>query len=290
MKVLRKNYIKHTMNLSFLLGLVLQVMSCQNTENNIPIMSASSSPQYQPSDSLLTQAEKKDTLVMGKLPKTFIDSTSKVIYFTFDDGPLTATPRLTEIINEKQIKITEFAVGKHYKSNKSFANHLEVMRRDPLIEIHNHSYSHANGRYKEFYRSPQAAANDIMDNESTIATNTKIVRMPGRDIWATPNIKRGWHQSGAKTASILLDNGFKVYGWDYEWEHRNTIPKISAERFVAQIDTLFARGRMETPNHLIVLAHDEMLATERGRTDLRHIIDMLKERNYVFEFMSYYPN
>jgi peptidoglycan-N-acetylglucosamine deacetylase len=290
MKVLRKNYIKHTMNLSFLLGLVLQVMSCQNTENNIPIMSASSSPQYQPSDSLLTQAEKKDTLVMGKLPKTFIDSTSKVIYFTFDDGPLTATPQLTKIINEKQIKITEFAVGKHYKSNKSFANHLEVMRRDPLIEIHNHSYSHANGKYKEFYRSPQAAANDIMDNESTIATNTKIVRMPGRDIWATPNIKRGWHQSGAKTASILLENGFKVYGWDLEWEHRNTIPKISPERFVAQIDTLFARGRMETPNHLILLAHDEMLATEHGRDDLRRIIDMLKERNYVFEFMSYYPN
>jgi peptidoglycan-N-acetylglucosamine deacetylase len=290
MKVLRKNYIKHTMNLSFLLGLVLQVMSCQNTENNIPIMSASSSPQYQPSDSLLTQAEKKDTLVFGKLPKTFIDSTSKVIYLTFDDGPLTATPHLTQIINEKQIKITEFAVGKHYKSNKSFTNHLEAMRRDPLIEIHNHSYSHANGKYKEFYSSPQAAANDIMENESTIGTNTKIVRMPGRDIWATPNIKRGWHQSGAKTASILLENGFKIYGWDMEWEHRHTIPRVSPQTFVAQIDTLFARGRMETPNHLIILAHDEMLAKERGRDDLRQIIDMLKERNYIFEFMSYYPN
>jgi peptidoglycan-N-acetylglucosamine deacetylase len=290
MKVLIKNKIKHSMNLSFLLGLVLQVMSCQNKGNNIPIMTASTSPQYQPSDSLLTQAEKKDSLVFGKLPKTFIDSTSKVIYFTFDDGPLTATPHLTQIINEKQIKITEFAVGKHYKSNKSFMNHLEAMRRDPLIEIHNHSYSHANGKYKEFYSSPQAAANDIMENESTIATNTKIVRMPGRDIWATPNIKHGWHQSGAKTASILLDNGFKVYGWDMEWEHRHTIPRVSPQTFVAQVDTLFARGRMQTPNHLIILAHDEMLAKERGRDDLRQIIDMLKERNYIFEFMSYYPN
>jgi peptidoglycan-N-acetylglucosamine deacetylase len=282
--------IKNTMNLSFLLGLVLQVVACQNTKNDAPNLLASSSHQYQPSDSLLTQAEKKDTLVLGKLPKTAIDSTSKIIYFTFDDGPLSATPHLTQIINEKQIKITEFAVGKHYKSNKLFTNHLEAMRRDPLIEIHNHSYSHANGKYKEFYSSPQAAANDIMDNENTIATNTKIVRMPGRDIWATPNIKRGWHQSGAKTASILLENGYKVYGWDYEWEHRHTIPRISAERFVAQIDTLFARGRMETPNHLIVLAHDEMLAKERGRDDLRRIIDMLKERNYIFEFISYYPN
>jgi peptidoglycan-N-acetylglucosamine deacetylase len=290
MKVSSKT-IKHTMNLSFLLSLVLQVMSCQNSgSNSMPTILASSTPSYQPNDSLLAQAEKKDTLVFGKLPKTAIDSMSKVIYFTFDDGPLTATPHLTKIINEKQIKITEFAVGKHYKSNKSFTNHLEEMRRDPLIEIHNHSYSHANGKYKEFYSSPQTAATDIMDNENTIATNTKIVRMPGRDIWATPNIKRGWHQSGAKTASILLENGYKVYGWDCEWEHRHTIPKVSPSRFVAQIDTLFAYGRMQTSNHLIILAHDEMLATERGRDELRTIIDMLKERNYIFEFMSHYPN
>jgi peptidoglycan-N-acetylglucosamine deacetylase len=243
-----------------------------------------------PNDSLLAQAEKKDTLVFGKLPKTAIDSTSKVIYFTFDDGPLTPTPHLTQIINEKQVKITEFAVGKHFKASKSNTEYLEDMRRNPLIEIHNHSYSHADGRYKEFYSSPQSAANDIMENETTIATNTKIVRLPGRDIWATPQIKRGWHQTGAKTASILLENGFKVYGWDIEWEHRHTIPKVSPETFVAQIDTLFARGRMATPNHLVILAHDEMLAKERGREDLRRILDMLKERNYIFEFMSYYPN
>ena len=275
------------MNISMFIGLVLQVLSCQS--NNSSYNPNMTTPQYSPNDSLLAQAERKDTLVAGKLAKTLIDSTSRVIYFTFDDGPLQPTPFLTQIINEKQIKITEFAVGKHFKANKKFAANLEEMRINPLIEIHNHSYSHANGRYKEFYSSPQAAANDIMENESTIATNTKIVRMPGRDIWATPNIKRGWHQSGAKTASILLENGFKVYGWDIEWEHRNTLPKLSPETFVAQIDTLFARGRMSTPNHLVILAHDEMLAKERGRDELRRIIDMLKERNYIFEFMSYYP-
>ena len=42
-------------------------------------------------------------------------------------------------------------------------------------------------------------------------------------------------------------------------------------------------------NHLVILGHDEMLIKERGREDLSRIIDMLKERGYIFEFISNYP-
>ena len=196
---------------------------------------------------------------------------------------------MTQIINEKQIKICEFAVGKHAKANKQFMANLENMKHNPLIEVHNHSISHANSRYKEYYSSPSGAAKDIMDNEDIIGTNTKIVRMPGRDIWATPNVRRGWSQSGGKTAAILLENGFKVYGWDLEWEHRGGVPKQSPEQFVSIVDNLFSRNAMQHRNHLVVLAHDEMMASERGRQGLRRIIDMLKERGYIFEFISHYP-
>lgn len=276
------------MNFIVVFSILIQLMACQDNTNTIP---TTPTPQYQPTDTVVTATVPKDTVaaIPAKLPKTPIDSNSKVIYFTFDDGPLSPTPYLTQIINEKQIKISEFAVGKHAQANKQFRAHLEDMKRNPLIEVHNHSYSHAYSRYKEFYSAPASAAKDIIDNEDIIGTNTKIVRMPGRDIWATPNLQYGWNQTGAKTAAILLENGFKIYGWDMEWTHRGGLPRMSPEQFVSIVDNLFARKAMKMPNHLVILAHDEMMIKEKGRQDLRRIIDMLKERNYIFEFMSYYP-
>ena len=284
--------LKRFMNCLSILALLLQVWACKN-ETQTNVSTATPTPQYEATekavnDSLLAVAE-KIAAAKRKLPKTVIDSNSKVIYFTFDDGPLAYTPVLTQIINEKQIKISEFAVGKHAKSNKQFMGYLEVMKSNPLIEVHNHSISHASSRYKEYYSSPSGAAKDIMDNEPIIGTNTKIVRMPGRDIWATPNIRRGWSQSGGKTAAILLENGYRIYGWDLEWEHRGGIPKQSAEQFVSVVDNLFSRQAMLHPNHLVVLAHDEMMVNDKGRQGLRRIIDMLKERGYVFEYISHYP-
>lgn len=284
------------MNISFILTVLIYLIACKNDASTL---SDTIPPQYQPSnDSLLAAAEMKDTLAVSttmlsstsKIPKTLIDSNSKVIYLTFDDGPLAPTHYLTEIINQKQIKMSAFVVGKHAKANKDFMKKLDDMRVHPYIELCNHSYSHANSKYRQFYSNPQYAARDMINNESLLSLDLKIVRLPGRDIWATPNVKRGWSQSGGKTASILLENGFKVYGWDMEWEHYgNTLPKTSAERFVAQIDTLFARRAMVVPNHLVILGHDEMLQRARGREDLDKIIDMLKERGYIFEFISHYP-
>jgi peptidoglycan-N-acetylglucosamine deacetylase len=230
------------------------------------------------------------TLIPPKIAKTPTDSNSRVVYFTMDDGPLAPSNFLIQIAEEKQVKISEFAVGIHAKANKKFMGHLENMKRSPYMEVCNHSYSHAYHKYQAFYSAPQKAADDMIDNESDLGLTLKIIRMPGRDIWATPTIKRGWSQSGGKTAEILLNAGFKVYGWDCEWSHYgNTLPKQSPEQFVNMVDNLFARQAMVIPNHLVILGHDEMLIKEKGREDFRRIIDMLKERGYIFEFISHYP-
>ena len=226
-----------------------------------------------------------------KLPPAKLDSTSRVIYLTMDDGPLSPSNVLLKIAEEKQIKISEFAVGKHALSNKDFMGYLDDMKRSPYMEVCNHSYSHANNHYLDFYRSPKSAAEDMMGNETRLNLTLKVVRMPGRDIWATPNLRRGLEQNGGKTAAILLDNGYRVYGWDVEWEHfaKNALPKKTPVAFVNEVKDLFEGEHMITPNHLVMLGHDEMLQTQRGQNDLRQIIDMLKDRGYVFEFISNYP-
>ena len=55
-----------------------------------------------------------------KLPPAKLDSNSRVIYLTMDDGPLSPSNVLLKIAEEKQIKISEFAVGKHALANKDF--------------------------------------------------------------------------------------------------------------------------------------------------------------------------
>ncbi len=226
-----------------------------------------------------------------KLAPAKIDSNTKVVYLTMDDGPLAPSDMLHEIAESKHIKISEFAVGKHAFISKTLMRHLEGMQASPNMEVLNHSYSHANGRYEHYYRNPEFAFNDIMNNQTKLNITQKIVRMPGRDIWATPRLKLGWKQSGGSTASMLLNNGYTVYGWDIEWEHygKSSLPKVSAERFVAMVDDAFATGDMATHNHLVILGHDEMLIHERGKADFVRIIDMLIQRGYVFEFISNYP-
>ena len=288
MNLLLKTPLK-SMQLSFFVALFSTLFSCTLDKlNNIN----GDTPQYQTvkDSAALVPTEPEDTLNVEKLAKTRIDSNSRVIYLTFDDGPLAPTPYLTQIIVEKQVKMSEFAVGMHALMNKAFMRHLDAMKRSPYIEVCNHSYSHAYGKYQSFYSRPDAAAQEIIDNEDKLGLLTRIVRMPGRDIWATDSIKRGWSQSGGKTADILFKAGFKIYGWDMEWDHfSNTLPKRTPAQIVSLIDGMFARNETQIKNHLVFLGHDEMLAKEKGRQDLRQIIDMLKERGYIFEFISNYP-
>ncbi len=256
-----------------------------------------SAQQKKPADStIVIQPAKLDTVATvpappAKLAPAKLDSNSRVIYLTMDDGPLAPSDMLREIAEGKNIKISEFAVGKHAFISKTLMHHLEGMQASPNMEVLNHSYSHANGRYEHYYRNPEFAYNDIMNNQAKLNITQKIVRMPGRDIWATPRLKLGWKQSGGSTASMLLDNGYTVYGWDIEWEHygKSSLPKVKPEKFVAMVDEAFATNDMATPNHLVILGHDEMLIHERGKSDFVRIVDMLIQRGYVFEFISNYP-
>jgi peptidoglycan-N-acetylglucosamine deacetylase len=267
---------------SLLAALFIQLFAaCNDTATGVPAQTAAK-------DTVAVAAAvpviDSSQLILPKIPKS-------ALYFTMDDGPLQPSDVLRQIAEEKKVKISEFAVGIHALSNKKFMSHLDGMKRSPYMEVCNHSYSHAYNQYAHFYSNPQKAADDIIGNQTKLDIALKIVRMPGRDIWSTSTTKRGWKQSGGKTAEILTQEGYKIYGWDCEWEHYgSTLPKKTPENFVAMVDDLFKRNAMVTPNHLVILGHDEMLIKEKGRQDFRQIVEMLKARGYIFEFISNYPS
>ncbi|MEO0042035.1 MAG: hypothetical protein RL329_1483 [Bacteroidota bacterium] len=225
----------------------------------------------------------------AKRPKIVHDSTEKVIYLTMDDGPLRGSTYLNKIILDKKIKTSVFIVSGHIRG---FGKYFEDFRANDFVEICNHSHTHANNKYLQFYANPQGAADDINQCDKLINTNNKAVRLPGRNIWALPARVHGITQSGGKTAEILREQGYKIFGWDAEWAHgaKSQAPAKSPEQFVGLINGIFKNKSMWTKNHLVILGHDEMLTTEKGRREFPVIIDMLLAKGYVFEHITNYPD
>lgn len=87
--------------------------------------------------------------------KDITQSFKNEIYLTFDDGLEAGTEEVLKLLNEKNVKATFFIIGKKvesmYKRNKNLCFDL----LNNIFEnqcIGNHSYSHANDFYTEYYR------------------------------------------------------------------------------------------------------------------------------------------
>ena len=99
--------------------------------------------------------------------------------------------------------------------------------------------------------------------------------------------------SGASSADLLEANGFKLYGWDLEWEHhaKDGTPMQTVDEMVKKITTRLEEGNTFTKDHIVILIHDEMFQKKWEESELKQLIDELrKHENYVFEHIRYYPD
>lgn len=116
--------------------------------------------------------------------------------------------------------------------------------------------------------------------------------MPGRNIWRIGQRKRNDGTSGEAAADLLATNGYKLYGWDIEWQHHpNATPVQSVDELVKEIDGMLSNGKSFTKDHIVVLIHDEMFQKKWEESELKQLIDKLKlHENYVFEHIRFYPD
>jgi peptidoglycan/xylan/chitin deacetylase (PgdA/CDA1 family) len=75
-----------------------------------------------------------------------VDPDKRVIYLTFDDGPNQGTENLLKILNKRNVSATAFLVGKHAYGSTKQKNDLELLKKNPLIELANHSFTHAHNK------------------------------------------------------------------------------------------------------------------------------------------------
>jgi peptidoglycan/xylan/chitin deacetylase (PgdA/CDA1 family) len=227
---------------------------------------------------------------------------NKIIYLTFDDGPLNGSENVIDVLEEEGVRATMFMIGKHIDRSQ---NNLYLFQRavdSPFIFVANHTYSHANGRYKRFYSSPQRVYKDLtkmnekIENANYSFSDIKYCRLAGRNVFRIddivcddPAIPR--YRKEFKSYNLLSDNGFMIYGWDYQWSYNPRNGKVykSPQNLVNILDKIYKRGKTKKRGKLILLMHDFSFKDSlNGKETLRELIALLRDRGWSFESIESY--
>ncbi|WP_160070031.1 polysaccharide deacetylase family protein [Sphingobacterium bovisgrunnientis] len=219
------------------------------------------------------------------------DQLPKHVYLTFDDGPLVGSRAIDSIARAKNIKVNAFVVGRHSTMGKYRLRDLNLYIENPLVAVYNHSYTHGYNRLQTFYTDSLKAFQDFKKNEENIAFNSKVARLPGRNIWIYDNERKIDIPNAAPTADLLFKDGYKVFGWDVEWRlnSQTGVPNTPLEMVYGRIVNFMNNKSSKEPNNVVFLMHDDMFQTSQGKKLLSNLIDKLIAKGYKFEFMEDYP-
>ncbi|WP_374458894.1 polysaccharide deacetylase family protein [Chryseobacterium taeanense] len=236
----------------------------------------------------------KDHPVAKIVPKTQEEnnpSDKRVIYLTFDDGPNRGTENLLSILHKRNVCATAFVVGKHAYGSKKQEEDFELLRKDKLIEIANHSFTHAHNKYANFYKDPVEVVHDFDIAKDSLKLYNKIARTPGRNIWRLNDITVTDLKSSTEAANSLKKAGYKLVGWDLEWKPTNKMSlKGNHEAMLKKVDSIFFNDLEKTSRHLVFLTHDQYLTDTDSINELDLFIEKLQKSNrFVFRKISNYP-
>ncbi len=220
-----------------------------------------------------------------------VPSDKRVIYLTFDDGPNRGTENLLKILHKRNICATAFLVGKHAYGSKKQKDDLELLKSDHLVELANHSFTHAHNKYTDFYKNPVAVVQDFDTAKDSLKLYSKIARTPGRNIWRLNNITVTDLKSSTAAANSLKKAGYKVIGWDLEWKPSNKMAlKGNHEAMLKKVDSIFFNDLEKTSKHLVFLTHDQYLTDTDSVNELDLFLEKLQKTNrFEFRKISEYP-
>lgn len=219
------------------------------------------------------------------------DKHPKHVYLTFDDGPLVGSKAIDSLAKAKNIKVNAFVVGRHADMGKNRMNDLNRYINNPLVAVYNHSFTHGFNRFQTFYGDSKKAFEDFKTNESKITMQSKVARLPGRNIWIYDDVRKIDIQNAAATADLLYQDGYKIFGWDVEWRINSPtgVPIIPLETVYSRMRNFMNNKSSKEPNNVVLLMHDDMFQTRKGQKLLSDLIDSLQKQDYKFEFMEDYP-
>lgn len=239
-----------------------------------------------PADTLVSKPPApKDTIVKKAIAR-------KKIYLTFDDGPNKGTQNVLAAVKEENIPVSFFIVGKHVFDSPLQTATWEMLKADTAIELCNHSYTHALGRYTKFYEDPQGVVNDFEKSQEKLQFTNNVARMPGRNAWRIDSIRVTDIKESRAAIDSVYKAGYDVMGWDIEWsfDHKTMEPDTATSILLRRIRNMLDAGTTQTPGHLVLLTHDQAFQKEADIEKLHGFLRELKSNeDYEFVLASKYP-
>ena len=243
-----------------------------------------------------TDVKKDSSAIAMATPGSIIklDSSKRYIYLTWDDSPQPPGTIASKAVFKKQgVKATFFAVGMN-EVGPFKKRIIDSLRNSyPQFLVANHSFSHANingkDNYKLFYKQADNAIQDFLKNEKELQVGVKIIRLPGNNAW----VANGKIQGPKSTLAVCqrLDSlGYKVIGWDVEWNQNKGIPKESVTEMLKKVNEKFENGNTYEQNAVVILSHDRLFGKPQYADSLtRFIAELKKDPRNVFETIDHYP-
>lgn len=241
---------------------------------------------------------KKDSIIVKAASKPGdtikLDNTKRYIYLTWDDSPQPPGTTVSKsIFHQQGVKATFFVVGSNQVGPYKTRIVDSLRNAYPEFLMANHSYSHAkiNGKdnYSLFYKRTDSAVEDFLKNEKELQVGVKIIRLPGNNSWAGKGKLQG-PKSTLEVCKRLDSLGYKIIGWDIEWNQNKNVPKESVGEMVKKVNDKFESGYTFEQNCLVILSHDRLFAKPQYADSLNKFISILKQDpRYVFETLDHYP-
>jgi len=221
---------------------------------------------------------------------------SKILFLTFDDGPLKGTANLLRVIKAEGVKATMFYIGRNVVRSPALFHRALAM---PNVLVANHTYTHANNHYQRFYRGTALSVVHDIDRAQTVIGGAKYLRLCGRDVWRLPHVHRNdWAISVAERGKeiskydALANRGYFIYGWDIEWlfSHKTQRPIYSGAEMARRVNLQYRSGRTVKKGKIILLAHDFMWRSPTNVRQLRTFIRIMKAEGWTFKTIDAYSD
>jgi peptidoglycan/xylan/chitin deacetylase (PgdA/CDA1 family) len=178
----------------------------------------------------------------------------KVVYLTFDDGPVPEiTPWVLDLLDKYNIKATFFCVGDNVRKHPD----LFQMVQDRGHLIGNHTFHHVQG----LQLTTEAYLKDVEEAETLIKSN--LFRPP--------------HGHMRLPQFYALKKRYKVIMWD-------VVTRDYSRLMTA--DEVFKVVKKYTRNGSIIVFHDSKKSGERMKESLPKSIEWLLEQGYSFELIE----
>ncbi|MEW4923540.1 polysaccharide deacetylase family protein [Algibacter sp. 2305UL17-15] len=204
-----------------------------------------------------------------------IDTSEKIIYLTFDDGP---TPEITEwtldILKRYNAKATFFCIGANVEKYPSIFQ--QVLNDGHAIG--NHTQHHIKGwktKAKEYLKNIElceAVLKSQITNSDVKAPITKAIGTLTVNLFRPP-----YGKITSSQGKSLIELGYKIIMWDvlpFDWKE-NVSPDECLNNVISK-----------TKEGSIIVFHDSVKASRNMQYALPKVLECFSEKGYRFEVLD----